>query len=327
MAGHPASSPILEVAGLHKRFPLDQKLIGAPKHFIYAVNGVSLRLHPGCTVGLVGESGCGKSTIGKLICGLETPDSGQIRFRGKDISRHSSAEKMAYHRRVQIIFQNPYTSLNPRRRAGRMLEEIFRVHRLCDPAEIEKKISEILEAVGLPPESRQRYPFEFSGGQRQRLCIARALAVQPEAIVCDEPVSALDVSIQAQILRLLKKLQKEYNLAYLFISHDLSVVYHVCDEVLIMYLGRIVERGPVEQIFKNPAHPYTKALLSAVPLPDPASGRKRIILSGEIPSPTRIPPGCPFYSRCSQRMEVCENSPPPARQVGPGQETHCWLYE
>lgn len=327
MADLPASSPVLEVAGLHKRFPLDRKLIGVPKHFIYAVNGVSLQLHAGRTVGLVGESGCGKSTIGKLICGLETPDAGQIRFRGEEVSRYSSTEKMVYHRRVQIIFQNPYTSLNPRQRIGRMLEEIFRVHRLCDPAEIEKRVCSILEAVGLPPESRQRYPFEFSGGQRQRLCIARALSVQPEVIVCDEPVSALDVSIQAQILRLLKQLQKEYNLAYLFISHDLSVVYHVCDEVLIMYLGRIVERGPVEQIFKNPAHPYTKALLSAVPIPDPHSGRKRIILSGEIPSPTRIPPGCPFYSRCSQRMEVCENAPPPTRQVGPGQEVHCWLYD
>lgn len=326
MAGF-SSSPILEITDLHKRFPLDQKLIGSPRHFVYAVNGVSLNLHAGRTVGLVGESGCGKSTVGKLICRLETPDEGSIHFEGKNIREYSSGEQMDYHRQVQIIFQNPYTSLNPRQRVGSMLREIFRVHKLSGNSEIEEEISRVLEAVGLPPDSRHRYPFEFSGGQRQRLCIARALTVQPKAVVCDEPVSALDVSIQAQILRLLKNLQEQYNLAYLFISHDLSVVYHICDEVLIMYLGKIVERGPVEQIFKNPAHPYTKALLSAIPVPDPKSGRRHIILSGEIPSPTRIPPGCPFYSRCGQRMEICKDSPPPRRQVGPQQETECWLYE
>lgn len=322
-----ATTPIIEINDLWKRFPLDQKLIGSPKHFVHAVNGVSMALHPGRTVGLVGESGCGKSTVGKLICRLETPDEGQIRYRGKDVSGYSGNELMDYHRDVQIIFQNPYTSLNPRQRVGSMLKEIYSVHKLCKPSEIGDKITQVLEDVGLPPDSRTRYPFEFSGGQRQRLCIARALTVQPRVIICDEPVSALDVSIQAQILRLLKSLQEQYTLAYLFISHDLSVVYHVCDEVLIMYMGKIVERGPVEQIFKNPAHPYTKALLSAIPVPDPQSGRKHIILSGEIPSPTKIPPGCPFYSRCSQRMDVCKESFPPKHTIGPEQETHCWLYE
>lgn len=319
--------PILSVTNLHKRFPLDEKLLGKPRHFIYAVNGVSFQLYPGQTVGLVGESGCGKSTIGKLLCKLEEPDEGEIVFREKDISLFSGAEKKQYHRAVQMIFQNPYTSLNPRQRVERSLREIYRVHRFVEKNEIQRRISEVLSSVGLPEESRFRYPFEFSGGQRQRLCIARALSVQPEVIVCDEPVSALDVSIQAQILRLLIELQEQFNLTYLFISHDLSVVYHICDVVLIMYMGKIVERGSVEVVFRNPAHPYTRALLSAIPVPDPHSGRKHIVLSGEIPSPTRIPPGCPFFSRCSQRLPICEEHPPPRVSLPGGQEVCCWLHD
>jgi peptide/nickel transport system ATP-binding protein/oligopeptide transport system ATP-binding protein len=280
----------------------------------------------GKTVGLVGESGCGKSTVGKLVCKLEEPDLGEIIYKGRDISEFSSKEELAYHCSVQMIFQNPYTSLNPRQRIGRMLREIFKVHQLCGTHEIEQRISETLDSVGLDTESYHKYPFEFSGGQRQRVSIARSLSVNPEIIVCDEPVSALDVSIQAQILKLLKELQNEHNLAYLFISHDLSVVYHICDEVLIMYMGMIMERGPVEQIFNKPSHPYTQALLSAIPIPDPTAKRERIILKGEIPSPTGLPKGCPFYSRCQHRMDICKEKFPPVEELNPKHEVFCWVY-
>ncbi len=320
-------APILSVNKLHKRFPLEKKLFGESRQHIYAVNGVSFQLHRGRTTGLVGESGCGKSTVGKLICKLEAPDRGSILFNGEDIHTFSRGRNLDYHRRVQMIFQNPYTSLNPRQRIERGLSEIFRVHQICDKAEIPEKVNRVLSSVGLSEESRRRYPFEFSGGQRQRLCIARALTVQPEVIVCDEPVSALDVSIQAQILHLLRELQEKYHLTYLFISHDLSVVYHICDDVLIMYMGIIVERGPVEIIFHQPAHPYTEALLSAIPIPDPQTRRKRIILSGEIPSPTELPQGCPFFSRCSRRKSICEQQMPPKRSLENGHEVSCWLYE
>ncbi len=320
-------TPILTVNNLHKRFPLEKKLFGESRQHIYAVNGVSFQLHRGRTTGLVGESGCGKSTVGKLICKLEEPDRGAILFDGENIQSFSGGRKLNYHRRVQMIFQNPYTSLNPRQRIERGLTEIFRVHQICKKSEIPGEINRVLSSVGLPEESRRRYPFEFSGGQRQRLCIARALTVQPEVIVCDEPVSALDVSIQAQILKLLKDLQEQHQLTYLFISHDLSVVYHICDEVLIMYLGMIVERGTVETIFHHPAHPYTEALLSAIPMPDPQTRRKRIVLSGEIPSPTHLPPGCPFFSRCSQRKPVCEKEMPPVTRLDKEHQVSCWLYK
>jgi oligopeptide transport system ATP-binding protein len=319
-------SPLLEVKNVFKRFPLDEKLIGKPTQFVYAVNGVSLRLDRGKTVGLVGESGCGKSTVGKLVCKLDEPNEGEVIYKGKNISEFASREQLSYHQAVQMIFQNPYTSLNPRQRVGRMLKEIFRVHQLCGMEEVEERISRALDAVGLDAESYHKYPFEFSGGQRQRVSIARSLAVNPKIVVCDEPVSALDVSIQAQILKLLKELQKEHHLAYLFISHDLSVVYHICDEVLIMYMGMIMEQGPVEKIFNNPSHPYTQALLSAIPIPDPNAKKERIILKGEIPSPTQLPKGCPFYSRCKHRMDICKEEFPPVAVVDPEHDVYCWLY-
>lgn len=325
---HPSSNnhPILEVRNIHKRYPLDEKLIGKPSHFVYAVNGVSLNLVRGKTVGLVGESGCGKSTVGKLICRLEEYDEGEILYEGKNISRLSSREELGYHRTVQMIFQNPYTSLNPRQRVGSMLKEIYRVHKLCSAGQIAQKVAQTLDSVGLDADSSHKYPFDFSGGQRQRVSIARSLAVNPQIIVCDEPVSALDVSIQAQILKLLKELQRKHNLAYLFISHDLSVVYHICDDVLIMYLGMVMERGPVEKIFSQPSHPYTQALLSAIPIPNPKAKRERIILKGEIPSPTQLPEGCPFYSRCHHRMDVCKEKFPPVEESSEGHEVFCWLY-
>ncbi len=321
------TEPILSTIDIHRRFPLDRRLFGTPKHFLYAVNGVSLALTPGKTIGLVGESGSGKSTVGKMICSLEHPDAGDIRYREKSILDGDAAAKQEYHRTVQMIFQNPYTSLNPRQRVSRIFREIFHVHKLAQKQEVDDRIADILEQVGLPAETAGRYPFEFSGGQRQRLCIARALTVDPEVVVCDEPVSALDVSIQAQILQLLEALQNEKQLAYLFISHDLSVVYHICDEVLIMYMGRIVERGPVRTIFDAPAHPYTKALISAIPVPDPETKRKRIILSGEIPSARERHPGCAFYSRCASRMDVCQTETPPLIKLADGHEAECWLHK
>ncbi len=319
-------SPILQADRIEKRFPLEHKLIGRSRSFIYAVNGVSFRLQRGKTLGLVGESGCGKSTVGRLICALDQPDRGEIRFKGASLADMDRAAAKAYHRQVQMIFQNPYTALNPRLRVGQMLEEILKVHQLSAPNHLAERVEQCLVDVGLPAENRHRYPFEFSGGQRQRLCIARALAVQPEVIVCDEPVSALDVSIQAQILKLLQTLQEQYQLAYLFISHDLSVIYHVCDEVCIMYLGKIVEQGPVDQVFRSAAHPYTRALLSAIPTPDPKARRKRIILSGEIPSPSQPPRGCPFFSRCPERLERCRQEPPPRHHLRHDHFSDCWLH-
>ena len=320
-----SSDGLLKVSRLAKKFPVSEALFRARRQYVHAVNGVSFTLAPGKTVGLVGESGCGKSTIARLICLLDQPSAGDLFFEGRNLSDFSAREKQAYHRSVQLVFQNPYASLNPRMRVGQALREILKVHRICPRQEMDSRIRKLLETVGLSAESRWRFPFEFSGGQRQRLCLARALAVEPSVIICDEPVSALDVSVQAQILKLLKAIQQQRNLAYLFISHDLSVVYHICDEVLVMYAGRIVERGPVESVFSQPGHPYTQALLSAIPTIEAGSGRKRIILSGELPNLNQLPPGCPFYSRCFRREPVCQSEKPPRISRG-SQQIECWLY-
>lgn len=316
---------ILVIKNLFKRFPVKQSVLGKPREFVHAVNGVTLRIPRGKTVGLVGESGCGKTTIGKMIAGLEQPDSGEILFKEQPISSLIRENRKRYARKVQIIFQNPFASLNPRKRMYHTFKETLSVHRLVPPEKIEQTILDLLKTVHIPPEEAYKYPFEFSGGQQQRLCIARALAVQPELIVCDEPVSSLDVSVQAQILTLLKDLQKKFNLTYLFISHDLSVIYHISDYVYIMYLGEILEEGTVEEIFEHPKHPYTEALLSAIPVPEPNNSRKRIILKGEMPDPTRLPKGCSFYSRCPKRMERCREKKPGVVEITSAHSFRCLL--
>ena len=317
---------IIKIRNLQRRFPVKETFLGKPREFVYAVNSVNMDLPRGKTVGLVGESGCGKTTLGRIITALDIPDGGEIFYRDQPIGQYSSREMKAYRKKVQIIFQNPYAALNPRQRLYQMFREVLSVHGVTAKNEIEMQVSRLMEMVGISPEYRFHYPFEFSGGQRQRLCIARALAVQPEVVVCDEPVSALDVSVQSQILKLLKNLQRQFNLTYLFISHDLSVVYHMCDEVYIMYLGQIMEQGKVEEIFNSPRHPYTEALLSAIPVPDPETRRKRIILSGDVPDPVHLPAGCPFHTRCPRVMDICSREAPPVVAFSETHRTACWLY-
>ena len=316
---------IIEIKNLQRRFPVKEGLFGKPKDFVYAVNSVDLEMPAGKTIGLVGESGCGKTTIGKLIAGLDIPDGGSILYAGKAVKSMTAEERKSFHKKIQIIFQNPYGSLNPRQRISQTFKEVLGVHKIVPKAEISRETERLLDTVGITSDYQNHYPFEFSGGQRQRLCIARALAVHPEVVVCDEPVSALDVSVQSQILNLLKKLQREFQLTYLFISHDLSVVYHTCDKVYIMYLGKIMEEGNVEEIFNSPRHPYTQALLSAIPVPDPKTKRKRIILGGDVPNPTSLPEGCFFYSRCPKHMPVCKQNPPNV-SFSQSHRAACWLY-
>ncbi len=318
---------IIRVRNLQRRFPVKENSLGKAREFVHAVNGVDLDLPRGKTVGLVGESGCGKTTIGRLIVGLDNPDSGEIFFNGAPVTNMPGREARDYHKKVQIIFQNPYGALNPRQRIYQTFEEALKVHRIVSRKELAGEVERLLETVGISPDYKYHYPFEFSGGQRQRLCIARALAVHPEVVVCDEPVSALDVSVQSQILKLLKRLQTEFDLTYLFISHDLSVVYHICDYVYIMYLGKIVEQGPVKEIFNSPKHPYTRALINAVPVPDPKTRRKRIILKGEVPNPVHLPKGCPFHTRCPEAMPVCSQTAPPQITFAESHRAACWLYE
>jgi oligopeptide transport system ATP-binding protein len=303
------TEPILEVTGLVKHYPLTRgilfrKQIGAVK----AVDGVDLRLARGETLGLVGESGCGKSTVARLLCSLERPTAGSIRFKGEEITRLTGRALKAVRRNIQMVFQDPYTSLNPRMTVGDIVGEPFEIHPEAAPkGERRRRVRELLDVVGLDPEYAGRYPHQFSGGQRQRIGIARALALRPEIIVADEPVSALDVSVQAQVINLLARLQKEFGLSYVFIAHDLSIVRHISDRVGVMYLGRIVETGSDTEIYDHPTHPYTQALLSAVPVPDPAARehRERIILTGDVPSPTDIPSGCRFRTRCWKARERC----------------------
>lgn len=320
------NTPIIEIVNLQKKYPIEKSLFGKAHNHIYAVNGVHLKIPKGQTVGLVGESGCGKSTIGKMLVGLEKPDGGEIYFKSQPVSKIYRENPLHYHRSVQIIFQNPYGALNPRQKIYQMFNEIYRIHFKLPLPERQQRIRQLLKNIGMGEEILERYPFEFSGGQRQRLCIARALAVNPEVVVCDEPVSALDVSVQSQILKLLKELQAASQLSYLFISHDLGVVYHMCDVVYVMYLGKIVEYGETETLFNNARHPYTRALLSAIPVPDPEHSEKRIILKGDVPNPTRLPLGCPFYDRCPESMAICKEQAPPRVEFSREHWAECWLY-
>ncbi|MEV8555073.1 dipeptide ABC transporter ATP-binding protein [Streptomyces sp. NPDC051917] len=304
-----STEPILEVTGLVKHYPLTRGIlfkrqIGAVK----AVDGVDFTLGKGETLGIVGESGCGKSTVAKMLCNLERPTAGSIRFKGEDITKLSGKALKAVRRNIQMVFQDPYTSLNPRMTVGDIIGEPYDIHPEAAPkGDRRRRVQELLDVVGLDPEYVNRYPHQFSGGQRQRIGIARALALRPEVIVADEPVSALDVSIQAQVINLLARLQSEFDLSYVFIAHDLSIVRHISDRVGVMYLGRIVEIGRDAEIYDHPTHPYTQALLSAVPVPDPEAReqRERIILSGDVPSPTNIPSGCRFRTRCWKAQERC----------------------
>lgn len=279
-------------------------------------------------MGLVGESGCGKTTTGRTLLRLAGEKTGgQVLFNGKEVYDLSNAEMRAMRTKMQIIFQDPFSSLSPRLPVGEIIGEAVREHNLVSKGEFNDYIDKVMDNCGLQPFHKERYPHEFSGGQRQRICIARALALNPEFIVCDEPVSALDVSIQAQIINLLKELQEQYNLTYLFISHDLSVVEHISDTVGVMYLGNLVEYGETEDIFKNPLHPYTKALFSAIPVPDPKVKKERIVLKGSIPSPANPPEGCKFHTRCAHCMEKCKKEAPRQREVEPGHYVVCHLYD
>ncbi|MFI5973991.1 ABC transporter ATP-binding protein [Streptomyces sp. NPDC051452] len=308
------SEPILDVTGLVKHYPLTRGIlfrrqIGAVK----AVDGVDFTLGKGETLGIVGESGCGKSTVAKLLCNLERPTAGAIRFKGEDITRLSGRALKAVRRNIQMVFQDPYTSLNPRMTVGDIIGEPYDIHPEVAPkGDRRRRVRELLDVVGLNPEYVNRYPHQFSGGQRQRIGIARGLALRPEVIVADEPVSALDVSVQAQVINLLDRLQSEFDLSYVFIAHDLSIVRHISDRVAVMYLGRIVETGRDAEIYDHPTHPYTQALLSAVPVPDPVAReqRERIILTGDVPSPTNVPSGCRFRTRCWKARERCAREVP-----------------
>ncbi|MFW6180167.1 MAG: ABC transporter ATP-binding protein [Spirochaetota bacterium] len=293
---------------------------------VRAVDGVSLSLARGEVLGLVGESGCGKTTCGKVILRILDPTEGSIRFRGDDITRLGRSAMARYRRRMMIIYQDPFGSLDPRMTVKNTVAEPLAVHRTVSRARRTERVAELMEKVGLSPDYMNRYPHEFSGGQRQRIGIARALATDPEFVVADEAVSALDVSIQAQIINLLQDLQRELGITLLFISHDLSVVRHISDRVAVMYLGRIVETAPKSALFTGPRHPYTQALLAAIPVPDPGKRRARGVLSGDVPSPVSPPPGCRFHPRCPHRMEICDGEPPPLVRVAPGHQAACYLY-
>lgn len=320
----PAADVLLSVRNLTKRFPIKGGLLGREVASVKAVSGVSFDIKRGETLGLVGESGCGKSTLGRCILRLLEPTSGQVIFKGQDITHLPRAEMRKLRRNMQIIFQDPYASLNPRMTVEDILGEPLEIHGLCQSKEEKKKrILKLLDLCGLRREAIARYPHEFSGGQRQRICIARALAVEPEFIVCDEPVSALDVSIQAQIVNLMQDLQKELGLTYLFIAHDLKVVEHISNRVAVMYLGKIAELAQAEELYQDPKHPYTRALLSAIPIPDPSYRKERIILRGDVPSPISPPPGCYFHPRCPKAQENCKVDPPVLKdERSPGQLVH-----
>ena len=314
---------LLTVQNLRKAFKVSANRPGATKQGLKAVDGVSFELRSGETLGLVGESGCGKSTTGKLLLRLIEPDSGTIIFDGQMVTGMPKSELTALRRDMQIIFQDPYSSLNPRMRVGEIIGEPLVIHGLARGNQIREQVLTLMVKVGLSPDHYDRYPHEFSGGQRQRIGIARTLAVQPRLVVADEPVSALDLSIQAQIVNLLKDLQQEFGLTYLFISHDLGVIEHVCDRVAVMYLGKIVEMADAEQLYTQPRHPYTEALLNAVPIPDPQRVRQHQILSGEIPSPIDPPNGCHFHPRCPYAKEICRQEYPALTEQVPGHQAAC----
>ena len=320
------SDVLLEVRNLKKYFPIKTAL-GTQKGAVKAVDDVSFTIKKGTTMGLVGESGCGKSTTGRTILRLLEKTDGEVIFNGQDVNKLSKKELRALRTKMQIIFQDPYSSLSPRLPVGEIIGEAVREHGLVPKDQLDDYVTKIMLSCGLQPYHKDRYPHEFSGGQRQRICIARAIALNPDFIVCDEPVSALDVSIQAQVINLLKDLQDERDLTYLFISHDLSVVEHISDVVGVMYLGGLVETGATEDIFANPLHPYTKALFSAIPMPDPEVKTDRIILEGSIPSPANPPSGCKFHTRCAQCMERCKTEVPKEIDMGNGHMVKCHLYD
>ena len=321
------SGNILEVSHLKKYFPIKGGFFGGATGSVKAVDDVSFNIKRGTTMGLVGESGCGKSTTGRTILRLIEKTDGEILFNGEDISKYDKKQLRDLRTKMQIIFQDPYSSLSPRLPIGEIIGEAVREHGLVPKEQFDDYITKVMKDCGLQEYHKDRYPHEFSGGQRQRICIARALALNPEFIVCDEPVSALDVSIQAQIINLLRDLQKERGLTYLFISHDLSVVEHISDTVGVMYLGGMVESGETADIFGNPLHPYTKALFSAIPMPDPDVRKERILLKGDIPSPANPPAGCKFHTRCANCMEKCKTEVPQQREIEPGHYVVCHLYD
>ena len=319
---------ILQVRDLKKYFPIKDGMLARVTGYVKAVDGVTFNLKRGTTMGLVGESGCGKTTTGRTILRLNgDKTAGDVLFNGKEVYDLTKKELHDARTKMQIIFQDPFSSLSPRMPVGEIIGEAVKEHNLVSKAEYDDYIDDVMDKCGLQPFHKDRYPHEFSGGQRQRICIARALALNPEFVVCDEPVSALDVSIQAQIINLLEDLQEQFGLTYLFISHDLSVVEHISDTVGVMYLGNLVEYGETDDIFRNPLHPYTKALFSAIPVPDPTVRMNRIVLEGSIPSPADPPSGCKFHTRCAQCMEKCRHEVPVQKEIEPGHYVVCHLYD
>ncbi len=320
-----AETPVLEVTGLKKHFPVKKGLLSRGGGKVYAVDGVSFHIDRGETLGLVGESGCGKSTVGRTVLRLLDPTEGSIKLAGRDVTHLSKAEMRSVRREMQIIFQDPYSSLNPRMSAGDIVSEMLYVHGIGDRAERKRQVAELFERVGLRRAQMESFPHEFSGGQRQRIGIARALALNPKVIIGDEPVSALDVSIQAQVINLLMDLQRDFQLSYLFIAHDLAVVEHISHRIAVMYLGRFVEYTDKKTLFTNPQHPYTEALLAAVPVPNPSLKRKKLVLEGDVPSPINPPSGCHFHTRCPYAEARCMVETPVLRELAPGHHVACHL--